>query len=100
MKKHNKKTVLKNKKRFILFLLTLLILVCCGFSSIRYHVAKANTCDFISVHVFSGDTLWDIASENNPDNQDLRKLVYEIKKFNNLTSYTIHAGDTLLIPIY
>ena len=98
MKKKKTKLIIGNKKRFTLFVITLLTLLYFGAYSVKCHVAKANTCDYISVHVYTGDTLWDIASQNNPENRDLRKLVYEIKKINKLDSYTIHAGDTLLVP--
>ena len=96
--KKKKRTVIKNKKRFTMFVLTLVMLITCGFSSVRNH-NETKEVKTISVFVDYGDTLWDIAKNNNPNNEDVRTLVYEIKKCNNLNSNTIKAGDEILIPV-
>ena len=96
--KTKKRTVIVNKKRFFIFILLSIILLLSGFSSVKSHFS-GNTKEFVAVYVSSGDTLWNIASKNNYENKDIRKLVYEIKKFNNLNSNTIYAGDKILIPV-
>lgn len=99
MKTKKKRTVITNKRRFTAFLTAVLILTCCGFSSVKNHVSGSSAAELISVFVTPGDTLWNIAAQNNPGNKDIRTLVHEIKKYNNLNSNTIHAGDELIIPV-
>lgn len=48
--------------------------------------------------VSSGDTLWTIASQFINKNDDVRELIYNIKKVNNLNSAIILPGQELLIP--
>lgn len=94
-----KRTVIKNRKRFTLFLTVMVILTCCGFSSVKKHVTPREEMDAITILVSNGDTLWSIASDYNEGNEDIRKLVHRIKKYNNLKSYTIYDGDEILIPV-
>lgn len=54
-----------------------------------------------SIEVTGNDTLWSIAKENfNPEHGTFRDYIQEIKECNGLMSDTIHAGSSLLIPIY
>ena len=94
-----KKTCITNKRRFVTFLSVLIILSCCGFSSVRNYVSGKSENNVIRVSVVPGDTLWKIAAENNPDKRDVRELVHEIKKYNNLRTSTIHVGDEIFIPV-
>jgi LysM repeat protein len=48
--------------------------------------------------VSSGDTLWEIAAEYAAEGSDIRKMVYSIKKRNNLTGSSLQAGQLLIIP--
>lgn len=48
--------------------------------------------------VYSGDTLWDIAQKSSRKEEDLRKVVYGIKKANGLRSSNIYPGQVLFIP--
>ncbi|MFC5648422.1 LysM peptidoglycan-binding domain-containing protein [Paenibacillus solisilvae] len=48
--------------------------------------------------VSSGDTLWNIANDIRDSGQDVRRVVYDLKVRNNLTSSTLQAGQTLIIP--
>lgn len=54
---------------------------------------------FKKVVISKGDTIWSIALENMPDGYDVRKMVYEIREFNNLDDAIIHPGDVIKIPI-
>jgi hypothetical protein len=51
-----------------------------------------------TVSVIQGDTLWAIASEYKPGNQDIREYIYSIKKANHLSTSTLQAGQTLVLP--
>lgn len=54
---------------------------------------------YIEVKIERGDTLWDIARNNMPEEYDVRKMVFEIKKFNNIEDPYIYPGDSIKIPI-
>lgn len=53
--------------------------------------------------VKSGDTLWSIASNINKEHykqeKDIRKIVYAIRKTNDLKGNTIYSGQTLTLPL-
>lgn len=51
------------------------------------------------VIVQKGDTLWSITSNNCNSYSDIRKAIYEIKKFNNIASADIYPGQELKIPV-
>lgn len=51
-----------------------------------------------TITVQRGDTLWEIADRYNKGG-DIRKVIYEIKKSNNLTGSIIYEGDILRIPV-
>lgn len=53
---------------------------------------------YTKVTVCTGDTLWTIASQYISKNDDIRELIYNIKKVNNLDSAIIIPGQELLIP--
>lgn len=92
-----KKTfVLKNKKRFSGFIMVLIIII----TSILLvnTVYGYKTPSYRTLIVREGDTLWDIANKNNSKN-DIRKVVYEIEKVNNLNSSEIVAGQELKVPV-
>lgn len=94
-----KKTVIKNKRRFTVFMLVMTVLCCCGFTSVKNYVFAERGITEISVIVKPGDTLWSIAAENNPDNEDIRTLVHRIKRHNRITSNTIYSGEEIFIPV-
>lgn len=48
--------------------------------------------------VASGDTLWSIASNLNTENEDVRRIVYNLKERNDLQSSMLQSGQTLIIP--
>ena len=47
--------------------------------------------------VKSTDTLWSIACEHTPDNKDVRKTIYEIKKMNDISENDLRPGMRLAI---
>lgn len=55
--------------------------------------------NYMTIVVYPGETLWGIASNNNTNGIDIRKLVYIIKKANGLESANIYPGQELIIPI-
>ncbi|NLO88923.1 MAG: LysM peptidoglycan-binding domain-containing protein [Clostridia bacterium] len=53
----------------------------------------------ILVTVNKGDTLWDIAEKHRSGKADIRKIISEIKKINNLNDEFIYPGQQLAIPV-
>lgn len=53
---------------------------------------------YIEVKVRSGDTLWELAKDYSQPQQDVRKLIYEIREVNNLTCVDLKPGQTIKIP--
>lgn len=51
-----------------------------------------------SLVVGSGDTLWSIAAVAAAPGEDVRTVVAEIVALNGLSSETIHAGQSLILP--
>ena len=76
----------------VLFVLVMTVVISCVAAN------KAED-EFIKVIVSSGDSVWSIACENNPEDLDVRKLVTKIIKVNNIKDGMIFAGQQLLIPI-
>ena len=59
---------------------------------------------FKTVYVEAGDTLWTIASSEKSQNEnfkdtDIREIVSNIKKANNLNGSDLNVGQKLVIPI-
>lgn len=55
--------------------------------------------------MYSGDTLWSIAQnelENNKyfEGKDIRYVIEELKKVNNLSNSNLTEGDKIKIPNY
>lgn len=97
----------KNSKKFNLFrglkpgrVILVALLVCIRLVMFNHgKAAESNPNQYITVTVYPGDTIWSLAAKNNPDNIDIRKLVYNIREENNLKSANIYPGQQLNIPI-
>ena len=90
-----------NKKRFYSFILitatvlTMLISLIIGNAKVHssdYYI------DYIDFQVMEGDTLWGIANDFAQPDQDIRKVIFDIKKLNHMDSGYIYPGDILKIP--
>jgi LysM repeat protein len=52
------------------------------------------------IDVMAGDTVWGIAAERVSEGEDIRELVREIRKANDLGgNVTIYAGQVLKVPV-
>ena len=95
-----KRIVIKNRFRFTLFLLVMFMLISLwsySFFNIGRVYSKSEI-EYVSYIVDNGETLWDIAEKNNPDDKDIRKVVYEIQKYNNIGS-SLSVGQEIKIPL-
>lgn len=85
-------------KFFILSLAISLILFTTLFFSSPFANSNKENKTMNEVVVVQGDTLWSIAKTYNSSDNDIRELIYYIKKINQLTTAQIHPGQTLFIP--
>lgn len=53
---------------------------------------------YIEVLVKKGDTIWHLAKKYNESKKDIRQVIYEIRKINNLSNVNIVPGQIILIP--
>ncbi len=88
--------VLKNKARFYIFIIALLMTVFTVFSITQAYGYKETELKVIRIK--SGETLWAIAEKYNKKG-DIREYIYELKKINNLTDSGIMAGSDLKVII-
>lgn len=91
-----------SKTRFYLFIITLLIILTTSILLILDRKEVHSSC-YHTAHeefqVLEGDTLWDIASIYLSPGEDIRKMLYDIRKFNNMDTGHIYPGDIIKIPI-
>lgn len=93
-----------NKRKFIRSNVILMILV--GTIIIFATNAYSNVeTKYKEEYIYAGDTLWAIAKEELENNKyfegkDIRYVVDELKKVNNLSSSNLSEGDKLKIPNY
>ena len=52
-----------------------------------------------SVVIQEGDTLWDLALQYAPEEQDIRSYIQEVRELNRMTSDQIHAGQSIILCI-
>lgn len=86
------------KRKKLLFILAICIVSSFTIISIINRTyAKKEEKIYIKYTVKEGDTLWRISERFNPD-EDPRKIVYEIRKVNNITPM-IYPGQEILVPV-
>jgi len=94
------------KKRFALVLVTMICLTMFSGGILAYAKERESAQPtyykyYTSIHVESGDTLWDIAdrylSEQTGSHQE---YIREVMKMNDLKSTDIRIGDTLTVFYY
>ena len=91
-----------NKARFYLFLISLFVVGVIGLSSllsINKVYSVIYEYDYDEIQVVEGDTLWIIALDYISDGYDVREMVYNIKKVNEMDTSYIYPGDLLKIPL-
>ncbi|MCR5004404.1 MAG: hypothetical protein K6A77_00700 [Clostridiales bacterium] len=62
--------------------------------------AKETPVQYISLQIEEGDTLWSIASDHLPADQDVFHFMDQIRTVNHMHTDTIIASRYLIIPIY
>ena len=90
-----------SKTRFLLFIIMMIILLTV---SILFLIDKkeVHSSYYYNEHkqlqVLEGDTLWEIAREHLSPGEDIREVIYDIKKLNKLDTGLIYPGDIIKIP--
>lgn len=77
--------------------LTLILLLLLPLS-LKVMQHKSEKFKFVEYTVQPGDTLWSIAGEFNQPGKDVRELIYNIRKVNDI-SPVIHPGQVVLVPV-
>lgn len=57
----------------------------------------------VAYYVSEGETVWDIANAHMKEQdkyRDCRKLMFDIRKHNNLIGKELQAGQQIVIPLY
>lgn len=83
---------------FLVLLFTLAVVITTVIIMPAFGNMESKICNIEKVYVESGDSLWKIAKKYGPQDQDIRKTIYEIKKYNNLQDSYIYQGQVLKVP--
>ena len=96
MKKLNTKRIIKLS--VVIGILVIMVLLFIHSTSLSY-----KDIEYREMYVSRGDTLWNIAKSEQENNmyykgKDVREIIFDIKKVNNLTSSDLRVNQKLLIP--
>ncbi len=79
------------------FIFVLIMLIASLFFT-AYQLQSQPPFVYSEVTVEKGDTLWSIASSFNKENEDIRKIISQIKKINQIDDPVLHPGQKIIIP--
>lgn len=91
---------LKKFIRMVILIIGVIMLLFISFSNISFSKGEVKT---KTIYVSSGDTLWNIAKEEQENNsyyedKDIRDIVYQIKKLNNIQNNSnLIEGQKIII---
>ena len=99
MKSSGKKYKIVKPVRFTAVVTTLVLISVFMISSMFGYsdVSAAQKPEYVTVKVQDGDTLWTLAKEYGPQDQDIRETIYNIRKLNDMDSSNIIAGQYITI---
>jgi len=75
-----------------------LVIVALAYSVPERGVLAGSVDQFVLATVRQGDTLWDIAVRMARDDADIRRVIFDVRKVNNLSSTRVMPGDVLRVP--
>ncbi len=96
MERQSRDGVRRRRKRFLLLALVALALSVSPLFALSIGGPAAPKAP-VRVVVEPGDTLWALAREYGPPNEDVREVVYDIRETNHLAGSVIRPGQVLLI---
>ena len=94
-----------DKKKFIK-MITIIVLSTLFLATIGISKAYSKeTVKYKVEYVYSGDTLWSIAEEESKENkyykeEDIRNIIFDIKKVNNIENNNLEVGQKIIIPTF
>lgn len=102
-----KKMKIVNMRKFvrsIVILIGIVIAIVLFFPKATLSHNENEHSNYEIISVAKGDTLWSIASyqqENNPYyvEKDVRDIIIELKKVNQLSNSNLQVGQTLKVPV-
>ncbi len=94
-----RKTMKRRKQNRTMFI-ALLIFTFIFSTFIATGATASKVASTATLYITSGDTLWDIASSCNTNGDDVRDIMDDIMKLNNMKTAQLHIGDEILIPVY
>ena len=95
-----RKYKLTNKKRFIIIVCVLVSVIISTTILITKRPEGKSEEIYNEIIIKYGDTLWDIAVEISDGSIDVRKMVSEIRKINNMETSDLHIGQLVKIPSF
>lgn len=92
-----------NVKRIMKLIIVMVVLVIVILLFIHSTSLSYKDTQYREIYVCSGDTLWDIAKHEQENNnyykgKDIREIIFDIKKVNNLSSSDLNINQKILIP--
>mgnify|MGYP000903197256 CR=1 FL=1 len=76
-----------------------IVIACLSFSDPAAAYKENNQTQMQSIIIEKGDTLWSVAKVYYPKYEgDIRQLIYEIKKINDMETSAIYDGQILYLP--
>jgi len=91
----------KNKFRFTVFMVTVLLLMSALFSYVTgmADVEGEPVEKFETIQIYSGDTMWTIAENYKPEKMDIRDYVNMICRENDLKAGDLVEGQIIKVPV-
>ena len=95
---------IKNVKKFVRSILIILGIILALSLIIAKESYSHGEKEYKSIYVSEGDTLWEIAKDNQINNEyyknkDIRYIINDLIKINNLSNSNIKINQELIIPI-
>ena len=93
-----------NVKKIIRSILIIMVIIFCLTLFISKTTLSHGEIEYKTIYVAEGDTLWNIAKSNQINNgyykdKDVRYIVNDLMKINNLSNSNININQELLIPM-
>lgn len=95
---------IKNVKKFIRSVFIIFLGILLLTLIINNKILSHKEVEYKKIYVSNGDTLWNIAKTNQANNdyyrdKDIRYIVYDLMKINNLNNCNIKVNQEILIPM-
>jgi len=92
-----------NVRKFIRSILIIMVTILCFTLFINKSTLSHGETEYKTIYVSEGDTLWNIAKSNQKNNgyykdKDVRYIINDLIKINNLNTSTVNVNQELKIP--